>query len=935
MEVKIDENLCEKTILENITNPSIYFVFNTSISAEKWMERILEDSTIQAVAVERFLVWDDFKAHSIRSIQQNKTSINSILRKLFTESLLQKNAEHVEKNEQPLFLEMVNPTYAKEGINFADWICSILPSLNLWNKKQTNIKDNMDKDLSFLFSEYSKFLNENNLFEPAWELPPFVEDGNHYFIFYPEIFSDYSEYKSILLSNKNITLISCETLKKEKPNVTVYENSRQELRETAILINKLTREKNIPYTKIAISVPDLEIYEPYLTRELDLYQIPYVSRAAKKYSAYGTSALFQQIQNCYNSSFSFASCKELLFNNELPWKEKECIKNLIQHGIDKCCICSYTDNNKTVDLWEESFKITTGTERENNFYKALKKSITNIVSSKKFEDIRKHYFDFRNTFFNQELFTEENNLILGECLIKLSELIDIEDRYPNLKSISPFSFFVSLLESEPYLKQATNQGVMIYSYKNVATAVFDVHIVLNCSQSNISITYSPLKFLRQDKRDALQLKDENPSDFFIQLYNTNSIYKTFYSCAKKTFSGYELPHSSLQIADKKNDKTTFDFFRDETSFLLSDFSEQDLGNTKPLFSIIQKNSFNAWNNSQRVFSIDTKESLSLLQDKILKSSLYKEDKIRVSNTAMKDFFYCPRLWIFNRILNLQETTTQVELESDMKTGIIYHKILETFLTQIKKKTHTICNFYNDDKSELSNEYKKLLRESISVVLSSQISETSPLTYQLLRTQEEAINNLMENCVYSFLQKFENYTIIACEKKYYLDNEEWFIDGTLDCILVSPDDDVAIVDFKTKHTPKKDESILDTDGNLVDFQLTLYIMLYEANNDVEVSEAFYFSIVDAVSVPIISTNITEELKKDYEKEPERKLFEPTIKHVKQMIETYVNAIKSLDLSEAPTPTILNCLECNNNNICRNTYTIAGNNIYSKVGNTNEQ
>ena len=74
------QNLIEKLLLENIKKQNEFFVFPTQTSADLWADRIVLTSKIKAVAMERFLVWDKFKSSSIRSKQQQKTSVPSAMR---------------------------------------------------------------------------------------------------------------------------------------------------------------------------------------------------------------------------------------------------------------------------------------------------------------------------------------------------------------------------------------------------------------------------------------------------------------------------------------------------------------------------------------------------------------------------------------------------------------------------------------------------------------------------------------------------------------------------------------------------------------------------------------------------------------------------------------------------------------------------------------
>lgn len=82
----------EKAIRENISNPSSVFVFPTQTAADMWAEKITEDEQHRSVAMEQFAAWDDFKGRSIKSRNQDKTSIPSLMRQVFAANLIQQNA---------------------------------------------------------------------------------------------------------------------------------------------------------------------------------------------------------------------------------------------------------------------------------------------------------------------------------------------------------------------------------------------------------------------------------------------------------------------------------------------------------------------------------------------------------------------------------------------------------------------------------------------------------------------------------------------------------------------------------------------------------------------------------------------------------------------------------------------------------------------------
>ena len=259
---EISENIVEKILKENIKNQDTVFVFPTEIAASLWADRSIFVTDCQAVALERFLAWDKFKGEAVRSENQNKISVPSTMRQIFVSRLIEQNAE------KPFFKSLISEKYSKTAESFSTWIASILPKLGMWKEyfeKNSSQKDAEDQDLLVLYEKYTEFLNKYGFFDPAWEKPPFKSNGKHYFIFFPEINSDWEEYKFILESTKEfITLVNVPDFSEEnnfnKSEVKFFNNSRVELKNIANKIFELHHQKKIDWQSMAISVPDMELY---------------------------------------------------------------------------------------------------------------------------------------------------------------------------------------------------------------------------------------------------------------------------------------------------------------------------------------------------------------------------------------------------------------------------------------------------------------------------------------------------------------------------------------------------------------------------------------------------------------------------------------------------------------------------------------------------
>lgn len=850
-------------LTKHIFDENSVFVFSTEIASTSWQDKILEDEIAEAIPLEKFIAWDKFKAEAVRSKMQNKTSIPSVLRKLFSSYIIEENNIAC-KNGNPLFTSIINPEYAQTAQSFTNWITNLLPQLQNWKEKTENkIKDFSEsdaesKDLLTLYQKYSEFLKKHSLFESAWEKPPFNGKNKHYYIFYPEILEDYSEYESLLLDAEKenlVTLIHCQKSLQRKPQVNYFSNSRTELRKTILLINKLHQEEKTPYEKIALHIPQISEIRPYIKRELELYSIPYKMRSGKSLSEYPEGRLFELIKNCNSEDFSFETLSALFADAHFPWKVKTEIDQLLEFALKNHCVCSYDDK----DILEQNFLENPQETRAFEFYKSAKKIIKKINDSQSFLQIRNSYFEFRDLFFDVEKFTENVNLILGRCISELASLIDIENSYPDVNCKNHFDFFVEWLSSKEYLAQSTNEGVSIFPYKVACQCSFDYHIVLQSTQKNLSINYSQLDFLSKTKRNFLNLKDSNVSDFFINCYNSSSVKNTFYFASQKTFSGYALAYSSFEEINRTSETTdNEDLYNTEKLFLSNNPKIIDYKFCKKIHSM-QKEGFENWITTRKEKSLEYENDISKKISSVIKNKLCTPDgKLRVSATNLNAFFQNPAKWLNERILQIEEFSTETSIVDDVFIGTIYHEIIKRLFTMIKNSTQE----FEFPENTLPKKYSDFIFENTSDVIKNFPESTgtkqniSLLTKEFLLTQEKTIYQNLINFMQSFLSFFNEYKIISIEEKFTMAGEtsEYFIEGIIDCIILSPDDKITIVDFKTFKFPNKQK----------DLQIPLYIKLYEnylkeKGLELQVEQAAFFSIVQAkpqVMLGVLKNQITK-------------------------------------------------------------------------------
>lgn len=950
------ENIIEETLKANIKNVNNRFVFPTQMAADLWADRATLTCGVTAVAMERFMAWDDFKGNSIKSKQKNRKSIPSVMRTVFSTLLLEENKKN------PFIKKLIGPEFSKEAGGFTNWITSLLPSLSLWKKHVEESKavlDEEDKDLMEIYEKYSMFLDENGFFDPAWETPPFQSDGNRYFIFFPEILSDYAEYKEILETTEDVEIVSLtenylpSIAETEKlPVANFYSDSRSELKSVAIKLRKLHEEKNIRWEDMCISVPDMESYGRYIERELELYRIPHVIRFARPLDSTGAGNFFAQVKECVTSGFTFDTLRNLLLNLELPWKDRESINQLIEFGKNNNCICSYSYNGKDFDVWEESFKTDISENRAKEFYRTLRRHLTALVNAEKFTSIREEYFKFRNFAFDMEKCSPSTDRTISRCISELGGLIDIETEYPKYALPSPFSFFTEQLSSIKYLEQTDNLGVRVLTYKTAACAPFGCHIIVDASQSSLSVIYKPLSFLRDDKRKIIFKNQEDPNvtQHFIMLYKMNSLDSDpVYSAASKTFTGYSQVCSYLNEQEVLKENISRGYYDTEKNWL----EKKDSKSAPMELTDISKNGFDFWKKCQKLSGMEGNDSVKTtdIQNRINRrfASKNNEKKIQISASSLKKFYTCPRIWVENNIAGLDEPVNEASLIDGFAQGALNHKILELYFSRLRENKLEIRTTGNGLEEKYTNILLKAVDDAIEMQTKTPMNSNgnSFIATELINATKNVLVENMISVINSFSEISNGFTVVYTEEKLSYDDPEkdYVLEGYVD-LVISDGEENFIIDYKRNSTPKllyedgtiaiRSESAEDSEtpvqsdikgpSNIPDFQMPAYLYLLEKSKGIKAENCAFFSMGSKEIVPVVGQKVFDIHKGLH---PKTKLdvytledFEPTMKLFQQKTDEYYHRIRNGDFSISDSNQNFEmCNNCTFRALCRRTFNVS--------------
>lgn len=961
-------NVIEKTLKENILNKKTVFIFNTDIAANSWTDFIVrqdgEDGWPAAVAQERFLAWDAFKGQSLKIQEEGLETIPSLLRKLFARSLL----ERIRDGEK-IFERLINSEYKENALSFTDWLSGLLPLIGRWKAlAQKFIKDGKflgerdnaeNRDFLRLYDEYSKFLSERKLFEPAWQDSRFdPDDDKIYFVFFPELLDDFDEYKETLKEAEESGRLRLVAIPKNQEPVKAdyWASARLELRMAALRILE-ERASGTDWNDIALCVPDIENLRPYVEREFDLYQIPFVTRAGTKLGKSGAGRIFRKIQNCAANNFSYQSVRALVLDSNIPWKNPRELEMLVRLGKESKCLVQYTDEKgKRIDPWLLDLEEGARKDSESlefldaqKFYSELKSSVKKIAEAKSFKEIKEGWKKFEAAFIlPKEEISEDANNILSRSVSLLEELIGLEEKFPELAKgrLENYSFFLNELDNTQYQKQSKRRGVSIFDYKVSALAKFKKQFVINASQDKVTVEKLSLPFLSPKERAFLQLECQaDHSQAYIESYAINS--NCVFSAAQEALDGFAIPHSALLAngrplgADARLEQN--DFVKNEKAFL------DQKGGAPASLTQAQKESFeNYFSKNKDKEGCDNLSQKAGLQnflsdaiEKKTKSGRAKndgaQDKIHITPSDLKDFFPCPRKWILKDLLRVNEFSLDTDLFESYDQGSVNHKILEMYFKSLKDKNERLPLASNESGKIILKQNESYEDEILCPLLESLAREAfkeaesykkSALVQEALKSQDK----IFAQTVIKFLREFckeENFGGWSVEEIEWGQDKDAdlppILQGRMDLVLRSPDNKIAIIDYKNTGyaVPKGDLTLKKQEQNpdgspkeLDDCQMAAYVFLWERSNPnpqdavqkasfVTIKNFAETKVIDAAAGPRSNAVGREEFGPALESLKRRALF------MKECLEKKQFALKEVKRHK-------DCAGCDYNSVCRTTY-----------------
>lgn len=860
--------------------------------------------------------------------------------------------------------------------------------------------DGEDKDLAALGADYSLFLDANSLFEPSWQMPPLRDTGDRFVVFFPEAIEDFTEYEPLLAGAPFIKTVSAfpktgtvpgtesaagiaagiapakatdqnrpgtqnrpgeldfgfgeeeaevtglaqaaETgaTEPETLSLSTHGTTRDEFKSVALEIETLLRAGVAPES-IAVSVPDLENVAPYLLREFSLRSIPFEYRAGANLGSCPSGRLFALASECVSSGYAFTHFKALLLDRSIPWKARDLAEALVEFGIRNHCVTGWKDDGKTVDVWDAAFRDPSCAEasdwRIRDFYRELRTSLSALVGAASFAEIRNRWFAFREKFFDMELLSADDDAVLARCVEELGELASLEARFPNLVPPEPFALFAAVLDEKKYVRRRAATGVNVFPYRVAAGTPFPWHFVVDASQDGATVVYSPLEYLRQDKRDALGLSDVDASRAFFELYrrcplspgerekNTTSRdvpvapAGTRFSCAERSFSGYRIPHSAFTGLSAETAETTkhapTDPFALEAAWLTGTRAEPDR-----LYPV-QKNSFKSFRarSAARGFSYlenAYEGQVNSLTERI-GSRLRTKDGLRVTATHLNAWSTCGAKLLLSIILNIKEETQDAELLNERNLGILYHGVLCAVYEKIRDTDGTF-------RKEKLDEYRQWTTDAAKDSARTYSEFRGPLAAPLIDTLADRVIDGACSILESDAELLDGFAPVLLESELSYAEGGLFYYGRIDRISVDDGGTAVLIDYKSGYVTPTGDYAVSGDGTINDCQIPMYAFLAERAEaspckGATLDFAWFGDIKKRKYQPVIHDRGTIPWNARA-KLFSRDEFAPAMEAFASMAKRYADGVDREDFTRPEKLSWTECLSCDFRKICRYVYSV---------------
>ncbi|MCR5760392.1 MAG: PD-(D/E)XK nuclease family protein [Sphaerochaetaceae bacterium] len=840
-------------------------VLPTETISRSFLTHFIKTNPSKAVFTDSVISWDTFKELCTER-PDNLSEVTDAHRLLFSYSYLinLKGQSHFFNRDYP---QTLSTSAAELSMN--------LPYLSKVENPQ--ISQSMDKNLlsetEAILSSYRAYLKENSLYEKSFLSPDYTKDEikqKRPIIVYPDNISDPDVEKAISDGIETLRPEEDEenTENEENKNnnktfITRYPNTLFEIRATLEKIYGLLKDKTEP-EEIAITSARLEEVEPYLRSESRHYKIKLNFVRSKKLTDWASGSFFKSISAIKSSDFDLQDVSAFLLNPAFPFKDRDLCSKAVSKGVE-CKIISglKTWLYKTKDDKEISAFVLKFTDYVNG-----------ICQAKDAPTLRRALKGFQDDFFVENSWNSGSvtqSKVFMVCMDTLDEL----EKLSSLPQGVPFyDFYLNLLSGIYYAPGKGEEGIKVYSYPVSCPLAVKHHFVINLDDES-SRQYRSILPFAEDMDEKSPLHKKNMAEDICASLSTQNIsaqnintQKTILSFSEQTYSSYCIAPSYFEQRSLVRDaELKTDRFAEEKQMWLDPLKKP----SHPALSE-QKEAFDRAN--QTVFPFTAARAKDTEEP--------KKTKIRISSTSLSLFESCPFAYKCRYIDGIKEEDFSVDEEDALNIGNLIHKTYETYFRQER-------NIRDLSKAENKELLKQIFLKNLENYSRSTEGPSELQIERIRRRYSDLLAKIGE------VKDYEDFSESDMEYRFFFEEEGYYVDGYIDCIMRKPDGKYAVLDFKKREGDKSSP------------QLFMYAEGLKNDSSGKYSQypsfAAFYGIEEKKNTVMWTSE--EEMKESLE-------------DFKTRLKTAVKAIENREFE--PTPGNVNCTNCSYRRICRMRYVI---------------
>ena len=493
----------------------------------------------QAIAYDRF-------RDSIFPEKRNLVPADRISRLLFASFL-------VKTRKQDLRYFIPSDEYPEIDDQMMAFIANLLPSLKEADRLETD--ENARHDIYLIRSEYDRFLDRCGMYERSFcdDAGDIQEMKDHYVVL-----SSTSPEETIFMESLRDKLSFDDPEDGELPPLVLYDNERQEIRNTFLQIRRLI-DSGVDLSEIAITTAGYGRLRPYLESESYLFSVPISFRRGLSPLNYPAGSFIRLLRTLHENEYRIEDLKVFFLNPSFPFRDPEAGRTFILESISRSIRQKETRKDRYFSAEKGSMKV----------YSDLLHYNRNINTTSDPDYMIREIKSLMEKLFTPEQFStvEEDERVLSFILREASNFSStariLRDNGYMRDDTPVFPLFLKYLENSIYVPQEKMEGVKVYPLGQSNALPMKYHFVMSLNEKEARNTYQEASFLSDYEIRKLRREDDSTRAVMqgLNVMGENVIF----SASSNTYEGYALALTEFSKIDKP--EMLEDAYSEECDFL--------------------------------------------------------------------------------------------------------------------------------------------------------------------------------------------------------------------------------------------------------------------------------------------------------------------------------------------------------------------------------